>query len=92
MKLAKICFEQYGRRNNIEISGIPDSVEKISFREKVVSIFSNNGVGLRSNDTEACHIIEKIRDNSKNTIVRFNNIKFVKEALYNMKKLISIDK
>lgn len=85
-------LEQYGRRNNIEISGIPHSVEKSSLREIVVSVFSITGVGLRSNDTEACHIIEKTRDNSKNTIVRFNNITFVKEALYNMKKLISIDK
>ena len=72
-------LEQYGRRNNIEISGIPHSVEKSSLREIVVSVFSITGV-------------EEIRDNSKNTIVRFNNIKFVKEALYNMKKLISIDK
>ena len=48
-------LEQYGRRNNIDISGIPDSVGQSSLEEKVVSVFSNIGVDVTSNDIEVCH-------------------------------------
>ena len=47
---------------------------------------------VKSDDIEACHRIGKNRSSSKKTIVRFSNRKFVKQALYYMKKLKSIDK
>ena len=85
-------LEQYGRSNDIEISGIPDSAEQSSLEEKVVFVFSNIGVDVTSCDIEACRRIRKNRNNSRKTIVRFTNRKFAKEDIYNRKKLKSIDK
>ena len=56
-------LEHYGRRNNIKISGIPDSVEQNSLEKKIVSIFSKIGVDVTSNDIEACHRIRKSQNN-----------------------------
>ena len=58
-------LEQYGRSNNIVISGISDSVEQNSLEEKVVFIFFSIGVDVISNDVEACHRIGKSQNNSK---------------------------
>ena len=82
-------LEQYGRRNNIEISGIPDSVEQNSVEKKVVSVFSTIGVDVTSKNILACR---KMPKQIEKTIARFTNRKFVKEALYNRKKLKAMDK
>ena len=58
-------LEQYGRRNNIYISSIPDSVERKSLEEKVVSLVSNIGVDVTCNYIEACHRLAKSQNNSK---------------------------
>ena len=85
-------LEQYGRRNNIEVSGIPDSVKDNCLEEKIISVFTSVGIDVKSYDIEACHRIGKSRNSSKKTIVRFSNRKFAKQALYHSKKLKSIDK
>ena len=85
-------LEQYGRRNNIEVSGIPDSVKDNCLEKKIISVFTSVGIEVKSNDIEACHRIGKSQNSSKKTIVRFSNRKFAKQALYNRKKLKSIDK
>ena len=85
-------LEQYGRRNNIELSGIPDSVKDNCLEEKIISIFTSVGIDVKSYDIEACHRIGKSWNSSKKTIARFSNRKFAKQALYNRKKLKSIDK
>ena len=84
-------LEQYGRRNNIEVSGIPDSVEDNCLEKKYISLFTSIGIDVKSNDIEACHKIGKSRSSSKKTIVRFTNKKFSNQVLYNRKKLKSID-
>ena len=48
-------LEQYGRRNNIEITGIPDSVPDQSLEEKVVDILNEITVNVSAKDIEACH-------------------------------------
>ena len=83
-------LEQYGRRNNIEVSGIHDSVEDNCLEEKIMSVFT--GIDVKSNDIEACHRFGKSRNSSKKIIIHFTNRKFAKQALYNRKKLKSIDK
>ena len=37
-------LEQYGRRKNIEVSGIPDSVEDNCLEEKIISVFTSVGI------------------------------------------------
>ena len=52
-------LEQYGRRNNIEVSGIPDSAKGNCLEEKNISVFTSVGVEVKSYDIEACHRIGK---------------------------------
>ena len=85
-------LEQYGRRNNLEITGIPDNVSHSDLENKVVGILNSIDVKVTSADIEACHRMGKSKNNSKKTIVRFVNRKFSKQALYNRKRLATVDK
>ena len=82
-------LEQYGRRNNIEIEGISDTVSDENLESKVISILSEIDVNVESNDIEACHRIGK--SSPKRSIVRFVNRKVCKTALKNRKKLRLVD-
>ena len=92
LKINQNKFEQYGRRSNIEVSGIPDSVKDNCLEKKIISVFTSVGIDVKSYDIKGCHRIGKSQNSSKKTIVRFSNRKFAKQALYNMKKLKLIDK
>ena len=78
--------DQYIRRNNVEISGIPQSVSDNQQEEKVVDILKAINVNITSNEIEACHRLMKKK---KNVIFRVINRK---HCLRNKKKLKSIDK
>ena len=71
-------LEQYGRRNNLEITGISNEIEDVDLEGKVIEILDKIEVNVSSKDIEACHRIGKSRDNSKKTIIRFVNRKYVK--------------
>ena len=79
--------EQYARKNNIIISGIPDSVDNNQLEESVTEIVTDINVNMASNNIEACHRICKkdSRISSTKTIVHFVNRKHTKQALYNKK-------
>ena len=85
--------QQYGRRNNIVISGIPDDVADDDPEDAVTSIMEDVDVIVKNSDIEACHRIGKSdqKTTSKKTIVRFINPKYCKKVLVNRKKLINID-
>ena len=89
LEINQNMLEQYGRRNNIEVSGIPDSVEDNCLEEKVNTVFTSIGIDVKS---KLVIELEKVEIFKKKTIVRFTNRKFAKQALYNRKKLKSIDK
>ena len=82
--------QQYTRRNNIEIVGIPETVTQESLEEKVIQLAGALNVPLKSSDIEACHRLFKSKK-SKNpqqpkvTIVRFVNRKHA-ELLHRKKK------
>ena len=65
--------EQYGRRNNIVISGIPDDISDLE--STVVDIMKDVDVDSNSSDIEACQnkLVNKI---GEQTIVRFINRKY----------------
>ena len=63
--------EQYGRRNNIEVSGIPDSVKNNCLEKKYISVFTSVGINVKSYDIEACHRIGKSRNSSKKQLSIF---------------------
>ena len=58
-------LEQYGRRNNLEITRIPDDVSDENLEEKVTHVLSAIQVNVSSSDIEACHRIGKAKIRQK---------------------------
>ena len=56
-------LEQYGRRNNIESTGIPDTVQDNELENKAIGIFDVIGVEANSADFEDCHKVGKSKNN-----------------------------
>ena len=57
-------LEQYGRRNNIESTGIPpDTVQDNEMENKAIRIFDVIGVEANSADFEDCHKVGKSKNN-----------------------------
>ena len=85
--------EQYGRRNNIVISGIPDDINDNDLESTVIKLMKDVDVYIDSSDIEACHRIGKLdcKTSSKKTIVRFVNRKYCKKALLNRKNFAHIN-
>ena len=81
------ALEQYGRRNNLVISSIPDSVQDSHPESTMTSILSDINVNVESREVEECHRIGKSNNDSKKTIIRFVNRKYWKKALLNRKQL-----
>ena len=84
-----IDLQQYVRRNNIEICGIPETVENKNLEKTVVEIAEVIGVDIKRNDIEACHRLAKRKNEAgpKRTIIRFVNRKNCESLLRNKKKL-----
>jgi hypothetical protein len=82
-------LDQYGRRENIEISGIPNNVPKQQLENEVIKILHH--IGLEHIDNYAivgCHRISgKDRYGNQNTIVRFLQRKDAISCLMLRKKL-----
>ena len=56
-------LDQYSRRNNVEISGIPQSVSDNQLEEKVVDILKAIDVNITTNEIEACYRLGKKKKN-----------------------------
>ena len=80
--------KQYGNRNNIIISGIPDDKNDNDLESTVIDIMKDVDVNIKSSGIEACHKIGKSdqRTASKKTIAHFINRKYCKKASYTKKK------
>ena len=74
---------QYGKRNNIEVLGIPDSIGDNELEYSVIKIMKAIDIEVDDIDIEACHRISKSKGNSKKTIVCFCNCKSSKRNFYN---------
>ena len=83
-------LSQYTRRENIEISGIPDDISQNELESRVIGILATIDVDVESYNIAACHRLKKLRhQTSANVIVRFTNRKHAVEALKNKKKLMN---
>lgn len=83
-----IDVQQYIRRNNIEICGIPNEVDDNKLEDKVIEIAKIIDVTIEKRDIEACHRLKSRNSNaSKRTIVRFVNRKNCDNLHKNKKKL-----
>ena len=76
---------QYGRRNNVVFSGIPENVPDNNLESTVISVLSDIDVQLEPSDIEASHRIGKPTSKKQKTIVRFVNRKNCEKVLANKK-------
>ena len=74
LDISRNKLDQYTRRNNIEIQGIPATVSDDHLEHEVLDICKSMNLTVENNDIEGCHRIGK--GNPKTTIVRFVNRKF----------------
>ena len=86
LKLEKEHYElqQYSRRNNVEILGLPDIFTGDRLTETVVELCNDVGVMIEVRDIEACNrLFEKESNNQllKRTIARFANRRFAEDLL-----------
>ena len=91
-------LNQYGRRNNLEISGIPEDVKIDDLEKKAVEILNAIDIKIdmkqiEGKDIEGCHHVGKFSNNKppRKTLVRFVNRKICLQALINRRKLRSFD-
>ena len=82
-------LDQYGRRENIEMIGIPNSVKDGDLEVNVLRILHQIGLPrIQHYNIAACHRLNtKDRFGNKNTIVRFINLKDSISCLKNKKNL-----
>ena len=71
--------DQYSRRNNIVIQGMPQSIKYKDLEYKVITVLHKVNVKATKSDIEACYRL----GDSRKTIVRFVNRKHSFEALKN---------
>ena len=90
---------QYNRRNNIEIAGIPNSINENQLENKVCEVLKSIDVNVEPADIEACHRLPLSRNEKKDndeapqrTIVKLVNRKVCEKALKNRKSLKDVDK
>ena len=76
-------LQQYTRRNNIEISGLPETIEDKSLEDTVIKIAKAVDIHIGENDIEACHrLSRRKKDNGpRRIIVRFVNRKFAEKIM-----------
>ena len=83
--------EQYSRRNNVELSGIPNSICDEDLENTVINICKESGIDVNARDIEGCHrlpLSRNSRGHDKRVIVKFVNRKYA-EAMLKDKKRIS---
>ena len=87
-----IRIDQYSRRENIEIVGIPENIPQSKLENHVLQILHKMGVKeLNSYNIAACHRLKKRSGNkTPNVIVRFINRKFAIECFKKKKNLVKI--
>ena len=89
LERSHLLYLQYGRRESVEITGIPKEIRQENLEEEVIKIYNEAGVSVfgrsvNSTDISACHRVGK---KEEVTIVKFVNRKFAKEGLYKGKNL-----
>lgn len=90
LKVENSRLDQHNRRNNIEISGVPD-IFSDNLEGKIIEICNELDVKVTEQDIEACHRLPG-KKSPKKVIVRFVNRKNVEKLLKNKKNAIDLEK
>ena len=80
------------RRNNIEISGIPNSILDENLENTVISISKDSGVEIDPKDIEGCHrlpLSRNSRGQDKRVIAKFVNRKHSEALLRDQNRISS---
>ena len=81
-------FDQYSRRNNVELQNISENIKQHNIESYVLKIFESIGIKIQSYDLVAVHRIGKfVHGKHRNVIVRFINSKNAFTCLKNCKNL-----
>ena len=89
LERSHFLYLQYGRRESVEITGIPTNIKQENLEDEVIKVYQEAGVQLfgrqvNSSDISACH---RLGAKGEVTIVRFVNRKFAMEGLFKGKNL-----
>ena len=89
LKIELTELNQYGRRENIEICGIPEKIDH-KLEEHIITVLKSVGVTVNSYQIQGVHRIgKKTPSRPRNVVVRFINRKHSFSALKNKNKLNS---
>ena len=89
LKIELAELNQYGRRENIEICGIPEKIDH-KLEEHIITVLKSVGVTVNSYQIQGVHRIgKKTPSRPRNVVVRFINRKHSFSALKNKSKLNS---
>ena len=70
--------EQYSRRNNVKLSGIPNSICNEDLEKARINIYKESGIDVEARDIEGCHrlpLSSYSRGHDQRAIVKFVNRK-----------------
>ena len=85
-------LNQYTRRENLEISGLPDDIPHKDLEIKVIEILNKIGVKITSYGLAGCHRLKKKKhQTTANVIVRFIDRKKTIQCKKNKWKLIDLE-
>ena len=84
--------EQYPRRQNLIITGIPDYIQQSKLEIQVLEILKSIGMPISSYEIVACHRLKKNKNSNypAQTIVRFTNRKVVEYCINNRDRLLEV--
>ena len=94
LEKSQAMSEQYSRRNNIELSGIPNDTAEDNLEKVVIDICHDSDVEIEPKDIEGCHrlpVSRYSRDSNKRVIVKFVNRKHPEAMLRNKKSISDKD-
>ena len=62
LEISGECTNQYGRRNNVEIAGIPNDVDEGELEDKIIDIYNELDIKIKKRNIEACHRLPASRN------------------------------
>lgn len=87
-KIELTSLDQYGRRENVEICNVPESITQEQLQKHTIEVLKTVNITVTGKDIHAVHRIGKKSNNRpRNVIVRFVNRKTAFTLLKNKKKL-----
>ena len=88
-KIEITALNQYGRRENVEFAGIPESISQDKLQAHIIAVMKSMDINISGKDIHALHRIGKKTSRPRNVIVRFVNRKTAFTTLKSKKKLNS---